>query len=498
MAKPKAQMREDNKDRPSDPEARRFGEWSQANIGIYNAFRDWLKATGFSPSALNIYSVAARYALGYLDKPYWVIDPETDLELVRQRICARYPSPGTQRGYRKGLKKFGEFLRLRCHRLPKPKKINWQRFTGSLPGWLADDVGDYLHHIQRNWPEARRNEIARTQLSHLTRSLRWMAARYTLKEIAAITPEIWFAYLDERLAQGIQAATINTEFSHLRRFLGFLEERGQPICTRLLRVQYLDSPKLIPKDVPPAQLRILQAEIQRLAASEHGLYRRMGRLDLAWFLLMLHSGLRTCEVRQLGLGDIDWGGRKLRIEQSKGLKARIVYLGAATLQALQAYLEVRGPAETLPENLFIYRHRRLSQTYCQHRLRTYGKRCGVRATPHQLRHSCATLLLNAGAPILTVKLLLGHKRIETTLGYARLYDGTVAADYFRAMALVERQIALPEDQAALPPSHGELIALVDSLRTGTLNDRQQEVIWQLRAGLMSLAEQQGELVEVSP
>ncbi len=110
----------------------------------------------------------------------------------------------------------------------------------------------------------------------------------------------------------------------------------------------------------------------------------------------------------------------------------------------------------------------------------------------------ATLLLNAGAPILTVKLLLGHKRIETTLGYARLYDGTVAADYFRAMALVERQIALPEDQAALPPSHGELIALVDSLRTGTLNDRQQEVIWQLRAGLMSLAVQQGELVEVSP
>jgi hypothetical protein len=43
-----------------------------------------------------------------------------------------------------------------------------------------------------------------------------------------------------------------------------------------------------------------------------------------------------------------------------------------------------------------------------------------------------------------------------------------------------------------------LIALVDSLRTGTLNDRQQEVIWQLRAGLMSLAEQQGELVEIPP
>jgi len=49
----------------------------------------------------------------------------------------------------------------------------------------------------------------------------------------------------------------------------------------------------------------------------------------------------------------------------------------------------------------------------------------VYVTPHMLRHSCATLLLNAGAPILTVQAILGHKHINTTLGYARLYDGTV-------------------------------------------------------------------------
>ncbi len=50
------------------------------------------------------------------------------------------------------------------------------------------------------------------------------------------------------------------------------------------------------------------------------------------------------------------------------------------------------------------------------------------AHPHQLRHSCATLLLNAGAPVLTVQTLLGHEWVDTTLGYACLYDGTVAAD----------------------------------------------------------------------
>jgi len=108
-------------------------------------------------------------------------------------------------------------------------------------------------------------------------------------------------------------------------------------------------------------------------------------------------------------------------------------------------------------------------------------------TPHQLRHSCATLQLNAGAPILTVQTLLGHKYIDTTLGYARLYDGTVAADYFQAMATVERYFTLPEDDAALPPDPAQLLALVDALREGTLNAAQIETVRALRAGIAALA-----------
>jgi hypothetical protein len=99
-----------------------------------------------------------------------------------------------------------------------------------------------------------------------------------------------------------------------------------------------------------------------------------------------------------------------------------------------------------------------------------------------------TLVLNAGAPILTVQAILGHQRIDTTLGYARLYDGTVAADYYRAMAQIERQMALPEDAYAEPPSSGQLLALVDALRNGTLNESQQETVRALRAGLAALAE----------
>ena len=152
---------------------------------------------------------------------------------------------------------------------------------------------------------------------------------------------------------------------------------------------------------------------------------------------------------------------------------------------------MRGPAEALPDYVFIYRHAALSESYCGQRLlKYYGKRSGFRITPHQLRHSCATLLLNAGAPILTVQTILGHRHIDTTLGYARLYDGTVAADYYRAMAQIERQMSLPEDAYAEPPSSGQLLALVDSLRSGTLNDSQQETVRALRAGLAALAERQ--------
>ncbi len=103
--------------------------------------------------------------------------------------------------------------------------------------------------------------------------------------------------------------------------------------------------------------------------------------------------------------------------------------------------------------------------------------------PHQLRHSCATLLLNAGAPVLTVQSILGHKFIDTTLGYARLYDGTVAADYYRAVAEIESRLG--GGSAPVPPDSGQLLALVDSLHTGTLNDGQRETLQALRAGILA-------------
>jgi integrase len=167
--------------------------------------------------------------------------------------------------------------------------------------------------------------------------------------------------------------------------------------------------------VPVSQLRQLLHQIQQEFDTEVE-RQRQALMDRAWVLLMLHSGLRTGEIRHLRLDDLDLARKQVPIEQGKGLQDRVVFLSREAFEALQAYLEVRGPAAT--DHVFIYRHRSLNSGYCGARLRTYGHRCGLHITPHQLRYSCATMLLNAGTSILTVQRILGHQSVETMLRYA--------------------------------------------------------------------------------
>ena len=461
----------------------RFKEWSEENKGFYGGFRNWLKENGYGPSTLNIYGAAMRMAIGYLRKPYWTIDPEEDLERVRGHLAKSERTHGTQADYCKGLLKLAEYIRLRCHRPKEEKELPWAYTIGSLSLQLQNDIREFLKHCQRNWKIEQRWERSRDTLYALGIPLRWMAEQADLKDIRDLTPQVWFAFLDDRLAAGMKPETVNCDLSSLRHFVSFLRGLERAVCERFLLVEPLKAGWRMPKDVPVEQLRKLQTTIQAQANSPHSGHRRVGRLDLAWFLLMLHCGLRTCEVRQLKLQDIEWEAKRLRIEQSKALKDRYIYLDDAVLSALRSYLAVRGQAEALPENVFVFRHVPLCRTYCFKKLETYGLRCGMKASPHQLRHSCATLLLNAGAPALSVQMILGHKQIDTTLGYARLYDGTLAADYYSAMNKVERQLALPEDKVSEPPSLGELIALTDALRNGSLNPAQTEIVRALREGL---------------
>lgn len=481
---------------PPHPAITPYEAWLPANRSFYGDFRNWLFESGYSKSAMKLYGVAVRQAIGFLNKPYWQIDPDADLKRAWKFLQSRPIASSTLMDYHKGIMKLADYLHLRRHTPRKPKEINWRLYIGTLPAWLQEDIHLFIRHCQRNWPPERRYRTTIGLISPLTLTLRWMMENQPLNEIRDLDPERWFAYLDARLSAGISPTTLNRQLCDLKHLLHFLKEKELPICERMLLVDYLDEAANLPKDLPPVQLRQLQQAIEQDCTSSHAGIRRMSLMDHAWFLLMLHSGLRSGEIRFLRLTDIDWDRKHIRIERSKGLKDRLVPFSPAAAEAIQAYLEVRGPAEALPEQLFIFRHQMLTPSYCYERLRTYGKRCGVIATPHQLRHSCATLLLNAGAPVLTVQAILGHKEIDTTLGYARLYDGTIAADYYQAMASIERRLAMPEDRLAEPLGVGQLLALVDSLRDGLLNQKQVETVRQLRIGLAALAEKEGVMENV--
>ena len=132
-------------------------------------------------------------------------------------------------------------------------------------------------------------------------------------------------------------------------------------------------------------------------------------------------------------------------------------------------VDTTGPA--LTDHLFIYRHKPLSKDLVRNRIKAAGKRTGVKVTPHILRHTFATQLVNAGAKITTIQALLGHVRLNTTMTYARVQD------YFRAMAQIEgEQAAVLEPK----PDTEKAIALLDKLEQNNLTDQQQQILAELR------------------
>jgi integrase len=165
--------------------------------------------------------------------------------------------------------------------------------------------------------------------------------------------------------------------------------------------------------------------------------------------------------------DIDLKQRTLRIEESKGLRSRVVFLRdcflkpfesemkagflaknhriwAKLLDSLgyqqandsknrlkkhslsQSTIEALHQLPKISEYVFTYNNLPLSNRYCQSRLKTLGRKCGIQVTPHQLPHTCASLLLNAGMSVFGVQSVLGHRYVATSR-YAKAHDTTLSA-----------------------------------------------------------------------
>lgn len=155
----------------------------------------------------------------------------------------------------------------------------------------------------------------------------------------------------------------------------------------------------------------------------------LGKRDRAILELLYASGLRVSELVGLNLTDIDFENQTLRV-RGKGRKVRIVPFGVHAKTALQIYLGVRGEllfeaeAEKIDPNavFFNYQGTRITTRSVGRMLDKYLKMCADlhHISPHSLRHSFATHLLDAGADLRAIQELLGHARLSTTQQYTHV------------------------------------------------------------------------------
>jgi integrase/recombinase XerC/integrase/recombinase XerD len=160
--------------------------------------------------------------------------------------------------------------------------------------------------------------------------------------------------------------------------------------------------------------------------------------DRALFELAYACGLRAEEIVSLDLTDVHHDAEQVRVE-GKGSKTRFVPVGEIALGAVRLYLERARPAlcgcEAEQPALFLSRSgRRLGTSDVRRRLRAWAARAGVPGgiSPHALRHSYATHLLDGGADLRSIQELLGHSSISTTQVYTRVESARLRSAYARS------------------------------------------------------------------
>jgi integrase len=164
--------------------------------------------------------------------------------------------------------------------------------------------------------------------------------------------------------------------------------------------------------------------------------------DRTMFLLMLRCGLRVSEVSNVRWPAIDLEQGTLRVNNSKGQVDRVVYLSPDVATALQQWhgLQAATADYVFPSRMTRKGGLPLGARQIRNRMTRYLKLAAIakRYSPHSLRHTFATQLLNAGASLEVVKELMGHRSLQMTLRYTQLYDRTKRAQYDQAMAQVEK------------------------------------------------------------
>ncbi len=252
------------------------------------------------------------------------------------------------------------------------------------------------------------------------------AARITPQDAGPRELRRYAATLSERR---VAPSTVARKLAALRALFRALREHGVVTQNPAELVASPRRPRHLPRVLRPDELAAL---LDRIPAGTSLELRDRALLEIAY-----GCGLRAEELVRLDTTSVHFDAEELRVE-GKGGKTRIVPAGEPALQALARYLE-RGrralqtdPAETA---LFLSKSgRRLSTSDVRRRLAVWTRAAALQGgvSPHALRHSFATHLLDGGADLRAIQELLGHSSISTTQIYTRVESARLLSAYRRS------------------------------------------------------------------
>ena len=288
---------------------------------------------------------------------------------------------------------------------------------------------DPLARAYLNCLRNERNASPRT-VENYRRALAAASSFFNGKSWRQVGPDDFRSYLFWLMKQNRSRATIRLEFAALRSFYRFVCERHGMAVNPLLAVSLPKAEKRLPVFLTAKQIDAL---LRAPHHADHGKQapQWMPWRDAAILELFYSSGLRLAELAALDVRDIDPYNETVRV-LGKGSKERVVPVGEPALRAIQEYRR-RARVEAGP--LFLSKLRkRIGTTSIWSLVKKYLRlaEIPVPASPHKLRHSFATHLLDAGADLRSVQSLLGHASLSTTQIYTHVTTERLKKAYDRA------------------------------------------------------------------
>ena len=237
-----------------------------------------------------------------------------------------------------------------------------------------------------------------------------------------VTPRMVEDYLVFLYEEGEAKSSMARKLASLRSFFQFLIKRGRMTVNP---AKVISSPRL-PKRLP-SYLTVEEVEelVEAPSTTEELRARSLGVRDKAILELLYATGMRVSEIVSLNLDDLDLRGRSVLV-RGKGKKERLIPFGSAASRALRLYLSQRKNllSEAKVESaLFLSKSgKRLFPRDVARIIARYVRRTSLkkRISPHTIRHSFATHLLNRGADLRFIQEFLGHSSLATTERYTHL------------------------------------------------------------------------------